>query len=129
MKRLKYFILLASLFFADEFGFILPASAGGDAQTEQCFGAIGNKCDGGGNPVADVAMPPAVDRGNGMKRQWVSVGSILHDNCCLSYSDGQHCRGFNVQQEFMPDSGHCVLEWRKAFYQVRRNTPSFRARI
>lgn len=88
---------------------------------EQCYGAIGNKCKGGGNVILNLLTPAAEDLGNGMKQQWVSVGSILHDNCCRLTPDGQHCQGFNPLQEFWPDSAHCVKEWRKAFYNSRDN--------
>lgn len=88
---------------------------------EQCYGAIGNKCEGGGDTLSNILVPPAQDVGNGMKRQWVSVGSILHDNCCRMTPDGQHCQGFNLSQELMSDSAHCVKEWRKAVYNTRDN--------
>lgn len=93
--------------------------AAAPVEGEQCYGAIGNKCLGGGSAIANIFVPPAQNLLNGMKRQWVSVGSILHDNCCRLTPDGQHCQGFNPAQEFWPDSRHCVKEWRKAIYNSR----------
>lgn len=89
------------------------------AKDEPCFGAIGNGCAGGGGGPADLLAPPAKDIGGGMKTQEVSVGSILHDNCCVDNPNGQHCNGYNAAQELMNDSQPCVKEWRKAFYNTR----------
>ena len=83
---------------------------------EQCFGAIGNGCLGGGGGFADLITTPATDLGGGNRRQWVSVGSIMHDNCCRVNPEGQHCQGFSLAQEGLGDQNMCVREWRKAFY-------------
>lgn len=82
-------------------------------RAEQCFGGVGNGCNGGG-PV-----PGAEVLANGNKRQWVNVGSIMHDNCCMRNPGGQHCSGFNPRQEGWPDNAACVVEWRKAAYNWR----------
>jgi hypothetical protein len=89
------------------------------AKDEPCFGAIGNGCAGGGGGPADWVAPPAKDIGGGMKSQAVSVGSILHDNCCVDNANGQHCNGYDLGQEKMSDSQPCVKEWRKAVYNSR----------
>jgi hypothetical protein len=83
---------------------------------EQCFGAIGNGCLGAGGGFANLITTPATDLGNGYRRQWVSVGSIMHDNCCRANPEGQHCQGFSQSQEGWSDDRACVREWRKAFY-------------
>jgi|GEM_PF-6043920 len=83
---------------------------------EQCFGAIGNGCLGGGGGFANLITTPATDLPGGSKRQWVSVGSIMHDNCCRVNPEGQHCQGFSPAQEGWSDQRMCVREWRKAFY-------------
>lgn len=88
---------------------------------EQCFGAIGVKCKGGGDAIEKFLAPPAQDSGSGMLRQWVSVGTILHDNCCRLTPDGQHCQYFNPSQGLWTDSRHCVKKWRKVFYNSRDN--------
>lgn len=82
-------------------------------KTEQCFGAVGNGCEGGG-----VIVPPARNTG-GVRSQWVNVGSIAHDNCCRVTPNGQHCNGLNVRQEGWGDQYACVKEWRKAVYNWR----------
>ncbi len=77
-------------------------------QVEQCFGAVGVKCDG---------VPPKARAGkrlaNGTQNLAVSVGSIAHDNCCLNHPDGFFCSGF----EFVLSdwSRPCMAEWAKAF--------------
>jgi hypothetical protein len=87
--------------------------------SEQCFGAIGNGCLGAGGGAGNIVTPPATDLGNGFRRQWVSVGSIMHDNCCRVTPEGQHCQGVSAAQEGWPDTAACVREWRKAFYNSR----------
>jgi hypothetical protein len=88
---------------------------------EQCFGAIGNGCLGGGGGFANLITTPATDLGGGNRRQWVSVGSIMHDNCCRANPEGQHCQGFSIAQEGWGDQQMCVREWRKAFYNSADN--------
>jgi len=70
---------------------------------ERCFGAVGSKCDG---------APRAGRSGNTL---WVSVGSILHDNCCLANPGGKMCSG--LASEFR-HNGKCVKEWDKAFWNT-----------
>lgn len=82
--------------------------------TEYCFGAVGPKCDGA--PNAGVTK-----NANGTVTMKVSVGSILHDNCCLQYPPfegnpgGKFCNG--PVSEFS-HNGQCVDEWDKAFWNT-----------
>jgi hypothetical protein len=82
--------------------------------TEYCFGAVGPKCDGA--PNAGVTR-----NADGTVTMKVSVGSILHDNCCLKYPPtqgdpgGKFCNG--PISEFS-HNGQCVLEWDKAFWNT-----------
>lgn len=92
---------------------------GGHHRAEKCFGAIGNGCEGGGG-VANLLVPPGEKKPDGTILQWVAVGSILHDNCCIrSSGEGQHCKGYNAAQEGWSDDKPCVKEWRKAVYNSR----------
>ena len=101
---------------------------------EYCFGAVGNNCvtlqddqvgvlpDGlvtcaagtvgvpeGATCIADVhALPPEGDR----KRQAVSVGSLLHDQCCSDAPEGFACGGNNTQP------GRCFGEFMRATRDV-----------
>jgi len=94
-----------------------PAPAPAPAKVD-CFGGVGNGCQGGSLAGVGV-IPVAEDVGGGRKRQYVNVGSILHDTCCHANPSGQHCKGFNASQEGWPDSAACVKEWRKAVYNWR----------
>ncbi len=98
---------------------ILPQPA------ERCFGAIGSACD---DQVAKRRIPL---KGNDSNRAIVnpdctitiavSVGSILHDNCCKRNGNGLHCRGAepgDMAVDFVDDSKVCAREWRKASYDV-----------
>jgi hypothetical protein len=42
---------------------------------------------------------------------FVSVGSIMHDNCCLASPEGKMCHGNNDDS-----SGRCIKEWDKAWW-------------
>lgn len=73
-------------------------------QAERCFGAVGSKCDG----IAGFAK---TTNSNGSVNLFVSVGSIMHDNCCLANPAGKMCRGNNDDA-----SGMCIKEWDKAVW-------------
>jgi hypothetical protein len=83
-----------------------------------CFGGVGNGCAGGSLGSIGI-IPVARDIGGGRKKQWVNVGSILHDTCCHANPSGQHCKGWNAREEGRPDSAACVKEWRKALFNWR----------
>jgi hypothetical protein len=52
----------------------------------------------------------------------VSVGAIMHDNCCISYPDGMYCKEdpLDIGREISGalSSIKCHREWRKAVYDV-----------
>lgn len=97
---------------------VAAAPAPAPAAKVDCFGGVGNGCQGGSFAGLSL-IPVAEDLGGGRKRQYVNVGSILHDTCCHANPSGQHCKGFDAGQEGRPDSAACVKEWRKAFYNWR----------
>jgi hypothetical protein len=76
-------------------------------RTEYCFGAVGPMC--AGAPGAGVT-----ELGNGRVKMKASVGSILHDNCCLANPDGKWC---GKHKEF-GHNGTCDKEWNKAVWNT-----------
>lgn len=86
-----------------------------NGKKERCFGAVGVGCDGGGN--LDWLVPRAQPIGNGLVRQWVNVGSITHDSCCVRNPTGAHCREGDYSEG--GDDRACLIEWRKAIYNWR----------
>lgn len=83
-----------------------------DAATSKCWGAQGSACD-----ALLVGVGPykvgRTNRPDGTYDMWISVGSIMHDNCCLNNPGGKMCSG--------NEWGHnntCVKEWDKAFWNA-----------
>ena len=101
-----------------------------DRALEACFGAIGQACKS--QTVPDHSIPPKnlVDLGvpvaqleqNCSISEAVSVGSIMHDNCCMSFPDGIYCKAdpldFGAEIQGALTSLNCHREWRKAVYDV-----------
>lgn len=84
---------------------------------EYCFGGVGPQC--AGVPVLAPNILNASGTGYTMK---VSVGSILHDNCCLRNPQGKWCGGPGVngsgKAEENNHNGQCVKEWDKAWWNA-----------
>ncbi|MDP3111539.1 MAG: hypothetical protein Q8M71_05505 [Thermodesulfovibrionales bacterium] len=116
MRKIMMLVFLLSFAMTMNWGSVAVAG-----QEEKCFGAIGNGCEGAGDKgLADwLLVPPGEKKPDGTVIQWVAIGSILHDNCCIDNPNGQHCKGYNVTQEGWSDDKPCVKEWRKAFYNSR----------
>jgi hypothetical protein len=83
---------------------------------QRCFGAVGDKCksqqDGTlGNRRFDYECRINLA---------VSVGSIMHDNCCLSNPYGIWCNGWpqalTLEIANIGEGVACGREWRKAVY-------------
>lgn len=91
---------------------------------ERCFGGIGDKCKSQAPPIdfflSANGIPEAYVQPNCTLRAAVSVGSIMHDNCCVSYPNGINCRGVPDWKEIpgVFTSVPCHREWRKAVYDV-----------
>jgi hypothetical protein len=82
------------------------------AIVEPCFGAVGSKCDGA--PNAGVTR-----NRDGSVTAKVSVGSILHDNRCVSHPGGKWCNGRGTDGKPATETNHngkCAKEWDKAFW-------------
>jgi hypothetical protein len=72
---------------------------------ERCFGGIGQSC----SPAGPLSLRKCAQ---GQIPFMVSVGSILHDNCCLRNPQGRWCQG----RENLDFSAACSPEWDKAFF-------------
>lgn len=95
----------------------LRASAG----RERCFGAIGMQCAGGRmgtkkeDEIAEAAAPPGVINSDCTITQDVAVGSIMHDNCCVTnHGNGAYCSGEAPGTDELDPV--CMREWRKAVW-------------
>lgn len=94
-------------------------------QWERCFGAVGSGCDG----VNILGLgAPVVHNPNGSITAHVSVGSIMHDNCCYANGPsarwclpGETANAGRVAYDESPagHAGHCSAEWDKAVYNMR----------
>jgi hypothetical protein len=73
-------------------------------KAERCFGGVGPKCEG------TMGLGRTTNR-DGTVNLYVSVGSIMHDNCCLAFPEGKMCHGNNDDL-----SGKCIKEWDKAVW-------------
>ncbi len=101
---------------------------------EQCFGGMGDKCEGG-IPAYPEVQPRWVKRTilpegteMGFIEIGVAVGSILHDNACLQSQDGLNCKGIGPGDLVKTGSGPAALEWNKAAWNLL-DTRNWRARF
>ena len=79
-------------------------------EPERCFGGIGVRCKG----IAGVA-PFTKHPNTCFVDGWMSVGSILHDKCCLaSNNTGFSCSGINKGNKAL-----CKQEWNEAWYNTQ----------
>ncbi len=93
-------------------------------QFEQCFGAVGPGCEG---VSSGPYLTPARHNPDGSTTLYVSVGSIMHDNCCLRNGPSAVWCGSHEDQnvgrvlsdETIHRGGHCAMEWSKAVYNSR----------
>lgn len=100
---------------------------------ERCFGATGNGC---ATQALDKDIPNdnfkrGTINGDCTVSVMVTVGAILHDNCCLDLkergraAEGLHCQGINLWTAALGDpfldDKKCAREWRKATYDVLEN--------
>ncbi len=106
MKRITVLRIGAAASALFAFGSITAAGyAQYQNQVERCFGAVGSGC--AGAPFAGASK-----LANGNLRMKVSVGSILHDNCCLAKPNGKWCGKYKETGH----DGNCDKEWNKAFW-------------
>ena len=93
---------------------------------EYCFGGVGPMCAGA------PGSPNGWSSTNNATMMYVSVGSILHDNCCLRDPQGKWCGGVGVdgsgKAEEWNHNGNCVKEWDKAWWNTLDNR-QWRVRI
>ncbi len=73
---------------------------------ERCFGGIGVQCQG-----IPVFAEFSNDPDNCLVTGWMSVGSILHDRCCVATNNaGYSCSGLNQGNRRL-----CRREWQEAW--------------
>lgn len=73
---------------------------------ERCFGGIGVQCQG-----IPVFAEYSNDPDNCLVTGWMSVGSILHDRCCVATNNaGYSCSGLNQGNRRL-----CRKEWQEAW--------------
>eukprot|EP00566_Odontella_aurita_P017456 CAMPEP_0113530682 /NCGR_PEP_ID=MMETSP0015_2-20120614/3077_1 /TAXON_ID=2838 /ORGANISM="Odontella" /LENGTH=272 /DNA_ID=CAMNT_0000429435 /DNA_START=93 /DNA_END=911 /DNA_ORIENTATION=+ /assembly_acc=CAM_ASM_000160 len=101
---------------------------------DNCVGAIGVDCDGvpydlSFEPVGtlSVNLVKPVSNGDTTVVLKTSVGSILHDLCCIENPRGAFCTGTNYPIDETlnlfgnaDNSCACIMEWRKAAWNVLR---------
>ena len=90
------------------------------ASKERCFGGIGSGCSGN----AGIFAPFVRHKDTCIVDGWMSVGSILHDRCCLQTNNegwsclevdkGDETRCKDVWQEAW-DNTTCGRQWRQTF--------------
>ncbi|MFI5398535.1 MAG: hypothetical protein ACHQ9S_23640 [Candidatus Binatia bacterium] len=79
-------------------------------EPERCFGGIGPRCEG-----VPLFAPFIQDQETCLVYGWMSVGSILHDKCCLgSNNAGYSCITLNQGDERL-----CKKEWDEAWYNTQ----------
>mmetsp|Transcript_4442 Transcript_4442/g.7753 ORF Transcript_4442/g.7753 Transcript_4442/m.7753 type:complete len:317 (-) Transcript_4442:155-1105(-) len=101
---------------------------------DNCVGAIGVDCDGvpydlDFGPVGTITVNLAapVHSSGGVSVIKTSVGSILHDLCCIKNPQGAFCTGTNYPIDETinlwgnaDNSCACIMEWRKAAWNLLR---------
>ena len=120
-----------------KFGYYAPAPFSSPSQAaaefglkslpipEQCFGAVGDKCEGG-IPLAYSEVQPrwvkyfTLPDGTqmGIIEVAVAVGSILHDNACVANRTGLNCNGIGAGDLVKTGSYPAGMEWNKAAWNV-----------
>jgi hypothetical protein len=79
-----------------------------------CYRAIGGQCEG------ISVLAPATYLPDGRRKLFVSVGSQLHDTCCLARSDGAFCTSATRRRDLNPfvADAVCAAEWNRAWYDT-----------
>ncbi|HYL91211.1 MAG TPA: hypothetical protein VEU32_20845 [Burkholderiales bacterium] len=102
-----------------------------DPKIQRCFGAIGQGCLSQVHESSPFRNFPinwqqAVPKADCSIDLRVSVGSIIHDTCCMNNPNGLYCNrnpldnpALSAQDEV--SNLACTREWRKAFYDVAEN--------
>jgi len=91
---------------------------------EQCFGALGDKCEGGipgygevqPRWVGEFTLPDGTRMG--FVEIGVAVGSILHDNICQQDRSGLNCNGIGAGDLVKTGSWPAAMEWNKAAWNL-----------
>lgn len=79
-------------------------------EPERCFGGVGVRCEG-----IVIVAPFTKHDDTCLVDGWMSVGSILHDRCCLATGNaGYSCAALN-----QGDKRLCKKEWDEAWYNTQ----------
>lgn len=106
--------------------FALPVQREG----EQCFGGVGDRCEGGVPPELIAWVQPQwtnqFTMPDGTRMGYVTVGvvvgSILHDNACLALTapGGLNCNGIDWGADLTKTSATpAAMEWNKAWWNTK----------
>lgn len=83
-----------------------------DNDPQRCFGGVGARCK---NDTLGLATK-TYDHVNCTVEGFMSVGSILHDNCCIHNPKGYSCQGLNSNNSGLPEKlAPCKEEWEEAW--------------
>ncbi|CAE7264810.1 E3 ubiquitin-protein ligase [Symbiodinium microadriaticum] len=107
---------------------------GSDCAFDNCVGGTGVDCSGvpydldfGVIGTLSVNLVAPIDNGDGTVTLKTSVGSILHDLCCMEHQSGAFCHGSNypigATINALGNTNNdcaCLMEWRKAAWNVLR---------
>lgn len=111
-----------------------PNKADGSCGFDNCIGGTGVDCEGVSSDISfgalgtiSVNVVKPVDRPGGKVELKTSVGSILHDLCCMERPWGAFCHSSNYPIDATinllgnaDNSCDCLLEWRKAAWNLLR---------
>lgn len=112
MKKVMIMVFLI-LFVAVAYGAECDFSSSSDINVQKCFGGSGSQCD---EKNADTKHPVKLNHADCTATVYVTIGSIMHDNCCLNNPDGYMC---GKQGDWVlggNDNQVCGYEWNKAWY-------------
>ncbi|CAE7254532.1 rnf44 [Symbiodinium sp. CCMP2456] len=107
---------------------------GSDCAFDNCVGGTGVDCSGvpydldfGVVGTLSINLVAPIDHGDGTVTLKTSVGSILHDLCCMEHQSGAFCHSSNypigATINALGNTNNdcaCLMEWRKAAWNVLR---------
>lgn len=121
MRKIMILVFLLS-FAAIAYGAECDFSINTDVNVQKCFGGSGNQCEGG-DPKHAITKNLKDCTAEG----YATIGSIMHDNCCLNNPDGYMCKGSRQTSDLVwglggdADRHICGQEWNKAWYDSDNN--------
>lgn len=114
MKKILVLVFLLS-FAAIAYGAECDFNSSSDVNVQKCFGGSGPQC---GEPK-DTFHPAKLNTSDCTATVYVTIGSIMHDNCCLKNPKEGYMCGKQGDWVLGNDQQVCGFEWNKAFYDSR----------